>query len=191
MIERLGSPLDCDVVCPILFAGLRIDPPRSWRVGQVYRPGRLGTLSKPRHTRRAAAVYRPDASSDQSPASLATPAVARYSAYEDLSNATPRSRSDTKLSPATMRWSRSWMSRRRPAARVSDVNRRSSGLGVGSPDGWLWTRIRQVALRRTASRNSSPTRTRLDDTLPWYTVTRRRTVLRVFSSTTRSSSRSR
>ena len=34
-------------------------------------------------------------------------------------------------------------------------------------DGWLWTRIRPLALRRTASRNSSPTRTRVDDTLPW------------------------
>ena len=38
---------------------------------------------------------------------------------------------------------------------------------VGSPDGWLWTRIRPLALSRTASRNSSPIRTSDDATLPW------------------------
>ena len=34
------------------------------------------------------------------------------------------------------------MSRSRPAASASAVRWRSSGDGVGSPDGWLWTRIR-------------------------------------------------
>jgi hypothetical protein len=33
------------------------------------------------------------------------------------------------------------------------------GLGVGSPLGWLCTKTSAVALRRTADRNSSPTRT--------------------------------
>ena len=33
------------------------------------------------------------------------------------------------------------MSRRRPAASASAVRWRSSGDGVGSPEGWLWTRI--------------------------------------------------
>ena len=51
------------------------------------------------------------------------------------------------------------MSSRRPAASASAVRWRSSGDGVGSPDGWLWTRITPAALSRTASRNSSPTRT--------------------------------
>ena len=32
-------------------------------------------------------------------------------------------------------WSRTWTSRSRPAARTSAVRWRSSGLGVGSPDG--------------------------------------------------------
>ena len=51
------------------------------------------------------------------------------------------------------------MSSSRPAASASAVRCRSSGDGVGSPDGWLWTRITPAALSRTASRNSSPTRT--------------------------------
>ena len=38
---------------------------------------------------------------------------------------------------------------------------------VGSPDGWLWTRITPAALSRTASRKSSPTLTSDVDTLPW------------------------
>ena len=51
------------------------------------------------------------------------------------------------------------MSSSRPAASASAVRCRSSGDGVGSPDGWLWTRMTPAALSRTASRNSSPTRT--------------------------------
>jgi hypothetical protein len=41
----------------------------------------------------------------------------------------------------------------RPAARASAVRCRSSGLGVGSPEGWLWTRMTPEAFSRTASRN--------------------------------------
>ena len=48
------------------------------------------------------------------------------------------------------------MSSIRPAARASAVRCRSSGDGVGSPDGWLWTRMIPAALSRTASRYSSP-----------------------------------
>ena len=51
------------------------------------------------------------------------------------------------------------MSRSRPAASASAVRWRSSGDGVGSPLGWLWTMITLEAVSRTASRNSSPTRT--------------------------------
>ena len=41
------------------------------------------------------------------------------------------------------------------------------GRRRGVADGWLWTRIAPAALIRTASRNSSPTRTSEADTLPW------------------------
>ena len=51
------------------------------------------------------------------------------------------------------------MSSSRPAATASAVRCRSSGLGIGSPDRWLWTRMRRAACMRTASRKSSATRT--------------------------------
>ena len=51
-----------------------------------------------------------------------------------------------------------------PAAIASTVRCRSSADGSGSVDGWLWTRIRFAAWIRTASRNSSATRTSAAET---------------------------
>ena len=57
------------------------------------------------------------------------------------SNVTPRSRSETHASWPITTWSRTSTSSSRPAAIASAVRCRSSGLGVGSPEGWLWTSI--------------------------------------------------
>ena len=65
------------------------------------------------------------------------------------------------------------MSRRRPASTTISVTRTSSGEGVGSPLGWLWTITRLAQLVRTASRKSSATRTTAVLRLPVYTVTTR------------------
>jgi len=82
----------------------------------------------------------------------AQPAAARRPGLPGRSNETPRSRSDTNAACPITTWSSRSMSSRRPAASASAVRCRSSGLGVGSPLGWLWTRMTPAAFVRTASR---------------------------------------
>jgi hypothetical protein len=94
----------------------------------------VGTIQRAAPTRKAPAVYPAAAHGAPSacrraPESVRGPVASRQ---ELRSNAMPRSRSETKPSPATMRWSSSCMSRSLPAARASAVRRRSSGLGVVS-----------------------------------------------------------
>src|SRR5450756_2538651 len=75
MIERLGSLWIATSLVQSQYSGhsfARLDP---GEVGSVYRPGHIGTLSEPRHTRRAAAVYRPNTTSDQSLVPRAAPAA--------------------------------------------------------------------------------------------------------------------
>ena len=80
------------------------------------------------------------------------------------SKATPRSRSETYASWPMTRWSSSWMSSSRPAASASAVRCRSSGDGVGSPDGWLWTRMTpgRVEPDRVAEQLADPHQRRRD-----------------------------
>jgi hypothetical protein len=106
------------------------------------------------------------------------------------SKTTPRSRSETYASWPMTRWSSRSMSSSRPAASASAVRWRSSGDGVGSPLGWLWTRMTPAASARTASRKSSPIRTSEVLTLPTYAVVTRSTRFFALSRMTRSSSRS-
>src|SRR5262249_17701120 len=57
--------------------------------------------------------------------------------------------------PQTTMWSMIGMPIPRPARLSLSVIAKSARLGVGSPDGWLWTRIPPAAPRRTAALNTS------------------------------------
>src|SRR6266545_1707057 len=57
-----------------------------------------------------------------------------------------------------------------PAATICSVISRSSGLGVGSPEGWLWTTIRAALFQANAALKTSPTRIMAVLTEPTYTV---------------------
>lgn len=55
------------------------------------------------------------------------------------------------------KWSKTSTPKSSPALAISWVILTSSGEGVGSPEGWLWTTMIAAQLRLTASRKSSPT----------------------------------
>ena len=142
-------------------------PLRSGSSSVIDRPARRGTAATPREPgdpvddrRRSAramsaAAASPPASRREPRAGRRSPSAASRRAPADgiahlrreatsaargpcRSNATPRSRSDTQASWPMTTWSRTSTSSSRPAAIASAVRWRSSGLGVGSPDGWLW-----------------------------------------------------
>jgi len=77
----------------------------------------------------------------------------RMKAQTFRSKATPRSRSDTNPSPATIRWSRSCMSSSRPAASASAVRRGRPGLVSSRQRDGSWRRGR---LERPKGNNCRP-----------------------------------
>src|SRR3972149_4281073 len=82
-------------------------------------------------------------------------------------------------------WSRTSTSRSEPASRISFVIATSSALGVGSPEGWLWTMIMAGQFSRTASRKRSAMRTWVVLRVPLYTSGAAITWFFVFRRTTR------
>ena len=52
-------------------------------------------------------------------------------------------------------------------SRMRRVTEMSSRLGVGSPDGWLWTMMKLGQFSRMAGRSTSATRIDASHTVPW------------------------
>src|SRR6266508_4807858 len=86
-----------------------------------------------------------------------------------------------------------WSTRRRSTIRAAlasrSVARRSAELGVGSPDGWLWTSAKALPSLRSTALSTSRTGSRHWSALPSLTGTTRRT--RWPGSRTTTSTRSR
>ena len=64
-------------------------------------------------------------------------------------------------------WSSSSTPSSFPAAASSFVMATSSGLGVGSPDGWLWLTMMLGTDSTTAGLSTSAGRTMAELTFPW------------------------
>ena len=79
----------------------------------------------------------------------------------------PRSLRLTTLSPPMTIWSSRSMSSSFAALTSLLVMVTSSGLGVGSPEGWLWAMMIWATASMTAGLNTSAVRTWHELTLPW------------------------
>src|SRR5439155_364332 len=87
------------------------------------------------------------------------------------------------------RWSWIRRSRRRAHSTSCRVSRMSSRLGVGSPLGWLWSRITEAADSRIAGLNTSRGCTRLADSVPCEITRSRRRPFCASRSAMRNTSR--